>query len=123
MCAIAAAAFAAVTATYSGGGGVSSSSTNADLVVTPVVVTRPANCKTIKPVPCDLSVVIGAVPVPTIHWMSSADGITFTAINGATSTTYRAKSLVAGTTFYRVSVTSGPITVFSKAAKVKVKDH
>ena len=88
----------------------------------PVVLTQPADQSTVVGNAASFSVAAtGAVPL-AYQWASSVDGIAFTAIAGATGTSYStgATALSQSGSFYRVVVSNSLGSVTSSAARLTV---
>ncbi|HWK02143.1 MAG TPA: DUF6443 domain-containing protein [Puia sp.] len=67
-----------------------------------------------------LSGVSGGTGTYGYQWLSSTDSVSWSAISGATSTTYTPADPLTTSTFYKVAVTSGGATVNGSPIKVNV---
>jgi len=88
----------------------------------PVVVTQPGDRSVVAGTAASFSVAAtGAAPL-AYQWSSSADGTAFTAIVGATGSSYSTGATATGQngTFYRVAVSNSIGSVISSAARLTV---
>lgn len=106
--------------------GVAASTTSQVTTVTvsspsaPAFTTQPASVSVLVGATATFTVAVSGVPTPTLQWQSSADGVTFANLGGATSATYTTAATTAGDVgvprYYRCIATNSVNTVTSTTA-------